>query len=367
MDFIKLGNTTADKTVLDSGSPIEGFKTALWVEKYQEPGEFKFEALQSSGLMGFLPIGTFVSHLRSTELMMVENIEVEQSRSEDPTIAISGRSLTAFLEERIVGQNWVETPHDNIPDYTIAAADSWDQIQGLIYDHIVTAGPASADNSLPGVDVVATVTGSGTSEDRNLQYGTIWDRVAELLKVDDVGIRCNRPLASDSTHTTTIEIFAGENKANAVKFSWQNGDLENIKYLFSNKSLKTSARVMGRWVQVVVQGTPDNIDRRWMLVDASAVDQQQPSMPTSTALTLIKAAMTIRGREALKKQQRTYITDADVSANSSLRYRDDYVVGDLVTVDGDFGAQQIMRVTEFAESEDENGSSGHPTLSIPGE
>jgi hypothetical protein len=42
-------------------------------------------------------------------------------------------------------------------------------------------------------------------------------------------------------------------------------------------------------------------------------------------------------------------------------------LGDLVIVDANFNESQVMRVVEFAEVEDENGTSGHPTLAIPGE
>lgn len=366
MDLIKLGSTTAYATEITDGENIEGYTRAMWVEKYQEPGEFKIEGPLSSGLHLFLPLNTLISHLRTREVQIVENIEITQERNEDPQVAISGRSLVSFLENRILGETYVETPASDIPAYSVPAADTWDQIFDLIDEHIAEGGP-SVDNSLPGTqaEVDASCTGTVTSDDRTYQYGTIWERVSELLKIDDLGIRMRRPIYTDPV--TYFNIYRGANMASSVRFSWQTGDLENINYLFSTKSLKTSARVMGRWVQVVVQGTPDNLERRYMLIDASDIDNQQPSMPTAGALTLIKAAMTIRGREALKKQQKTTISQATVAANASLRFREDYNLGDLVTVDGDFGTSQIMRVTEFAETSDENGSSSIPTLSIPGE
>lgn len=69
----------------------------------------------------------------------------------------------------------------------------------------------------------------------------------------------------------------------------------------------------------------------------------------------------------MKAQSKVTINSSDVSDNSNYRYRRDYNIGDLVTLDGNFGQKAVMRVSEYAEVEDENGESGHPTLSIPGE
>jgi len=90
-------------------------------------------------------------------------------------------------------------------------------------------------------------------------------------------------------------------------------------------------------------------------------------MPSGGLLSSIVTAMIIRGEESLKKQKPITIANADVSPSSNLQYGRDYFLGDLVTVNANFNETQVMRVTEFAEIEDEEGTSGQPTLAIPGE
>jgi hypothetical protein len=126
---------------------------------------------------------------------------------------------------------------------------------------------------------------------------------------------------------------------------------------------------MGRWVQVntAIAAGPENVDLRYMLVDASDIDQQFSAMPTGGDLTNVINAMTVRGKQALRNQSIVTITSADISPNARLRYGVDYNLGDLVMVDANFNQQQIMRVVEFTETEDENGTSGQPTLRIPGD
>ncbi len=72
--------------------------------------------------------------------------------------------------------------------------------------------------------------------------------------------------------------------------------------------------------------------------------------------------MAIRGRQTLKANKEIFLTAADIAVTSTYRYRYDYNIGDMVMIDGTYGENERMRVVEYAEIEDENGESGHPTL-----
>jgi Siphovirus ReqiPepy6 Gp37-like protein len=368
MDLIKMTSITAYETELSQGEAINGYDSAIWIERFQEPGEFKITAKLSSGLREFLPIGTFISHLRTSELMWVENHEIKDPKATDSTIEISGRSFVCYLENRIVAQNHAAAAN-TIYEYVINSAPTWEQIEYLIYDHLVDVITVDFDDSLPGIYVDHSCTGTGTSEERIIKYGTIWDRVKELLKIDDIGIKMVRPTPTEPD--IFFMIYQGADKSSQVRFSSFIGDLDNVEYFFSSRKIKNIARVVGKWVQVVatIDGSPpNNLDRRYMLLDASDIDNQQPSMPTGLGLDWITAGMHIRGATALRAQKDIVITQADVSPNARWRYGKDfdYNLGDLVMIDANFG-DQIMRVVEHAEVEDENGTSAHPTLAIPGE
>lgn len=367
MDIIKLYPLPGDAdTELGQGESVEGWDKVLWVERFQVPGEFKIEAKLSTGLIDFLPLGSFLSHIRSTEIMIVENHEIQQPKDQDPTVIISGRTFTSFPEHRVARDKDVltgATPNWVTP-YQLSAANSWDQVVLIIQDHMIT--PSDANDDLPGVLVVDTCTGTGTSEARTVKPGQLSDRVQELLKIDDIGIKTIRGVTGSPE--TVITIYQGEDRSDTVRFSWITGDLDNLEYLFSIKKNKTHAMVMGRWVQTLVaDGSFNNYDRRILYVDGSDIDQRLSTYPTAGALTAVVAEMDARGKEALKQHKKKTITQVDVSENAQWQYRRDYNMGDLVSVDGDFGVSAVMRVVEHAEVQDENGTSGHPTLAFPGE
>lgn len=333
-----------------------------------DPGEFEIKAPLSSGLRAFLPEGTFISHVDTMEVMVVENHQISQSSGEDPELTITGRSLESWLENRIVGSDQARTT-STVSPYKLAANLSWIQAAAMVNSHIQT--PVVAGDGLDNIAAVYSVTGSGTNEARNLDRGDLHQRLVDILKVDDCGIRVIRRnnftgFGGDPTNTN-LQIHRGVDRKDKVIFSWVGGDIETAEYLFSGKKVKTTAMVVGRWVQVVVDtGTASKYRRRFMLVDGTQIDNQATAMPTGTALALIVAAMQILGKQALKAQTTVSITRTDISNLPKYQYRKDYNIGDLVTLDGNFDQTATMRVIEYVEIDDENGSSGHPTLAIPG-
>lgn len=363
MEFFKYASVDG-QTILESGQPINGAKRFLWVEKYAEPGEFTIEAPLNSDLRRFLPLGTLISHMNTNEIMMVENHEITENLGEDSTIAITGRSFWAYLENRIIGMNAARSSSAVDPTLTLASALSWNQIVTLINAYVQT--PTDSDDALPNVFADTSITGTGTSEVRKIDRGKdVLAEVLELLDVDNTGLRC-APFGT----SVMLEVYKGIDRRKDVIFSWTGKDLSASGYLFTNKKIKNSALVQGKWVWTIVDTAGIvGYDRRMMFVDAQDIDDQLTAMPTGGPLATYISRMQTRGRQKLKKQKDINITNADISNLSNYEYRHHYNVGDLVTIEGDFSisgaGSEVKRITEYAEAQDETGYSGHPTLSLP--
>jgi hypothetical protein len=370
MDLFKFVTSPDNKTVLTQGQGINGYTSIMWTERYKEPGEFEIQVPLSVGLREFLPLGTLISHADTLEVMIIENHEINETRDEDPTLTITGRTFDSILEQRIVGMNIARNSTTHlITDYTLAAANSWQHANTLINEHIFSA--TDNDDKLPNVVAQIDVSGvTGPVEARTFDRGTVLERVHELLDVDEIGIktvRRNNFGVDGSSTTTIIYLYTGVDRSNTIHFSWQSGDLDSADYLFTNKDLKNTALVVSRYLTWVVDIDSVEYDRRMMIVDAADLDDNLDTVPTLTQKADILNRMEIRGKEVLQAQKNITITRADISKSSKYQYRKDYNVGDLVSVDGNFGQIAKMRVIEFVEIEDENGESGHPTLSLPGE
>lgn len=368
MDVFRFLNPT-HPTLLGRGKLINGLKSKMWIERYRDPGEFEFTAKIEKDAQIQLPVGCLISHVGSTEVMMVENHEISEDPGSDTEVKITGRSFEAFLENRIVGAN-KDFPTDSSAtlEYTLLPDYSWIQSEQMIKDHIYESNLFDPDDALPNVAVISTVTGTGVQEDRSIKRGDLHSSLLELLAVDDLGIKNVRPGPLSplgwSNSDLAMVIHQGLDLRSEVYFSHLIGEVDNADYLWTNKAFKNAALISGRWIETTVKAVASGYDRRVMLVDGSDIDSSFTAAPTGSDRDLVLAIMQARGRALLLAQRNVVLVKTEATKNSTMyKYRENYDLGDIVTVEGQHSETAAMQVTEYVEIEDENGETGYPTLS----
>lgn len=373
MDIIKFNNPN-DPMKMESGELVNGLTKKTWIERYTSAGEFTFVGPVSGGFKELLPIGCFVSHIKSDDLMIVENHEINETNTGVAEITISGRGFETYLDQRVVGDNNIFPVIGIISDYPLDSEHTWNQAVTLIESHILFPYLIDPSYSLPYVSVLSTVipTGKETPEiARTFKRGSLYTAVLDLLKIDNYGIRTIRPgsvspLFKTNPENTAIVVHAGIDRTSTVSFSFATGEVISGDYLWSNKTFKNAALVTGKWIEVLVDDlAPPQYGRRVMFVDGTDDDKAFTATPTGTDIDLVIAAMRQRGTESLASQVNVVLTKAETSKTGvKAIYRVDYGIGDLITVNGDYNEIQPMRVTEYAETEDNTGETGYPTLTI---
>jgi Siphovirus ReqiPepy6 Gp37-like protein len=375
MDIIKFTNP-ANPTKMEKGVIINDLKSKMWIERYREPGEFLLVADANSDIRTQLPIGSFITHADTHELMVVENHEISVDKTTTPEIKITGRSFETILDMRIIGSNKTFPVSGKVSDYVCTSNYSWVQAVDLIYNHIDPAPLLDDDNAILYVTASHNLTASGYGAQRNLKRGGLHTRLLELLSVDDLGIRTIRPggwspLGATSPNVNLL-VHRGVMKTNpSITFSYQSGMIESADYLWTNKALKTGAYVTSTWLETAVYSAQlggtviKGFDRKMMYIEASDIDSNLTSPPTTIGGMQAEyiEQMQQRGRDALQKQNKIALTNVHVS-NKLIRpaFRLDYEVGDIVYVGGAYRDTELMRVTEYVEMEDENGETGYPTF-----
>lgn len=349
------------------GEIVNGLSSKMWIERYDKAGEFQFTALASTEIRDLLPIGSFVSHVDTKEIMMVENHEISDDRDKETTITISGRGLETFFDHRIVGSNKTFPATGQISDIVLAADYTWNQAVALLSTYLLTANLVDDNDAFPYLSIMTDIAGTGISQPRTVKRGGLYSRLLELLVVESIGIKVIRPgpwspLGAASQNTAVV-IHKGVDRTKEVMFSYDTGEIESADYLWSNKKFKNTAYVTGKWVETLVTTTAVELDRRMMHVDASDLDQAWSVPPVGTDLANILAKMQQRGLEALAAQNDVALTKAEVSRNINQDgYRIRFDVGDIITVQGNYNESTIMRISEYVEIEDQHGRIGYPTL-----
>lgn len=366
MDIFKFTNPT-HPTKMEQGEIINGLKSKMWVERFFSEGEFTLVAPLGSGVAIDLPPGTYISHTDTKQIMVVENQTMDVKRNEEPDVIITGRSLEVIYEGRVVGATRAgPTPAGGANrDFTVADNTPWTQLGTLIYNH--TQGLTNVNDELP--YIWATV---GIPEltpvitNKTYKIGPLSDRIREALDSYGMAIRSIRPgpwtpggLPAGSTE---VNIYGMTDNTETV-FAYDLGEVDRAEYLWSNKNLKNTAIVIGKWVIVRVDLGPIKEARRMIYVDGTSIDDSYTTTPTGGTLTQIQAEMTKRGQEAVDAHNEMVLSRAEASDRiTRLQYRVDYNLGDIVTVTGDFGTESHRLVSEYVEIEDEKGISGQPTF-----
>lgn len=372
MDVIKFNNPN-NPTKMEQGEIINNLHSKLWVEKYNVAGEFEFVAKVSTGMKEKLPIGTFVSHVDTPEIMIVENHEIsEEKKNVEPDIKITGRSFPSFFENRLTA-NW--GPDDvpaNLSNSYLASEWPWNQAVVLIKSQIIAADMQDPAGALAYFAVDAYTQDVDESIDRFLPIEDLYTGLTKFFASNNLGIKTIRPGkprvlsgAPVAPEETLIRVYRGVDRSDEIIFSHATGEIETADYLWSNKKLKNAVSIRGKWIETAIFPTETGIERRWMIIDASDLDEHFPDYDTAAADLDLPAYMQERGQQALAAQNEITLVKAEVSQSANkATYRKDFDVGDIITVDGNYNEISKMRVTEYVEIEDENGQKGYPTLSL---
>jgi hypothetical protein len=370
---------TLDKTTYASGAIINNLDSVLWVERYLEPGEFKIICDPTSKLRSKLALGTFISHTNTTEVMVVENHQITESFGASPKLEVTGRSLDCFLEKRVISVA-------GTPAFNQTTKESNDiQVNGnpsAVVLYLLSAyfigSTLTSNNVVPNVSIIVDTTiPTASTIQRSFKKGAgLHQALLDILGSSDLGIRFERPLrdkngtalhhynnVTDPTASNlAVYIHAGVDRSSTISFLYGAGDIQEAKYFWSNKTELNCINGSTYYVELTnyFPSTPKTgWDNKTGYADVTQVNQV-PS--TLGAIGFQQAAITQEATELYSKTKSKVLMEATVSRVSRYAYREDYIVGDLVYVVGNYGVASKMRVVENVESQDEFGYNSHPTL-----
>jgi hypothetical protein len=373
MDLFKFTANPGSPTTLVGGEPINGYLSAMWVERYQECGEFEIRASLSSGLREFLPLDTFISHIATLEVMIVENHEIIDEKDADSVLIITGRSMPSILDRRttsvFVKYNVTGNAQNN-GGYDVVTNYPSMQVIGMI-NATILAGYST--EMFDNISMQSIVTGESNAPARQIKNSDLLKATIDMLAYNDLGIRTQRRnswgATGSSATVTNFIIYKGSDKTKTVVFSYERGDITKANYLWTNKDYKNGVILFGQRYATFYDATSDTrFNYKAAYLDVADIEggYDYPEYPTdTTAINNIVAKMKLRGQAYLATKTKKTLIQADVSPYTNYMYRRDYDLGDLVMIDGNYQQMQIMRVIEHVEVEDENGSSAHPTLALP--
>lgn len=342
------------------GDTIKDFESLAWVERYQSSGDFQLVVEDDVTVLETLPTGTLISHTDTREVMIVENHEVGRDKKRKLKVTISGRSFETFAENRItLGSQQALYTAGNVALVETDGPSPPSGVAAYLLSVGLEPGTATADNAIANLSVYSDMRVADSNLSHIIKRGDIYSRVIELLKLIDGGIKILRPLSGS---TMDMIVHDGNDLTDLVVFYAQYEDLDDAKYFWSIKGYKNYIFVAGKYSgrQIRSRDVPvdqTGLDRRVMYL---AAEDLEGNYVPGTATDVLVA----RGQAALDENKKVALLQATISATAKPKFKIHYDVGDLVTVFGEFGVAQTMRVTEHILAIDDKGMRGYPSLNI---
>ena len=329
---------------------IDEFTSLIWTKRYQECGDFEVYVRADDEILDLFRQGTYVSRDDDDMVCFIETIQLSTDVENGNYLTVSGRCLKALLERRII---WYQTNLYGRADLAL---------EQLIVNNII-----SADNSNRNIArlVMGSVPYTEDTVNTQLTGENLYDVVIDYCKTYGWGLEIVL-----EGQLFRLNIYKGTsrsaNQSNnpRVIFSAEYDNLPRTNYLYSSQTYKNTAKIGGEgegtFRKTAIVGNENvGIDRFEMFVDASDVSSNNGEINDTDYWQLLSS----RGKEALAGTPVTENVDGEIDATEQYVYKEDYFVGDVVSIKTEYGISATARILEIIECEDETGYKMIPTFS----
>lgn len=350
MELFKLVNST-----WLPGARVKDFESLIWTERYQTAGDFQLIVKDDVSILTALPLDTLISHTDTKEVMIVENHEIDRDSKKKLIVTVTGRSLETFTENRLTTGSSTALESAGVANVETVTGTSEN-----IAANLITTAFTPVPDQIPNISVSVVARVPDASYSQVLKRGDIYTRLLEFLQLGNYGIKITRPLVAGNP--MAFIIHDGLDLSATVIFKAQNEDLDNAKYLWTKKDSKNYATVAAKnfvheYRQRDLLSDVTGLNRRSLYVEAQDLDGAYAFGSTD-------GVVSSRAQNELSFHPLITLMQGVVAKTAKSKFKIDYDIGDLVTVSGEFGLVQPMRVVEHILTKDKNGIQGYPSLAI---
>lgn len=337
MDAIVLNTNFEVVTIIDV------YESFIWTERYCECGDFELCMPVSKDVLSIIRTGYYLQIRDSEYTMIIETIRIKTDIEAGNKLIVSGRSLESILDRRFICdtnrvdgylQNGIETI---LNSEIISPFNGRRRIDNFIFE-------SSTD---PAVTILTLYS--------DCHSKNLYDFIRDVCNERDIGFK----IILNGQNQFVFKLYTGVNRSYEqdvnpyVMFTPNFENLINSNYVESDSDFKNVVVVehIDPVTSEIIYSYIDNnkamdIDRRECLIRSQSTQDE-----TNQA-----------GRETLAEHSYIMSLEGDVDTNMLFKYRDDFLIGDVVQIANEYGHESPARIVEVVISNDEAGSSITPTF-----
>lgn len=324
---------------------MDVFSSLIWVKRYYTSGDFELYAPATAQLSDWLSRYKYIARDDEDGLMMVEDVEIKTDAENGDYYIISGQSIEGILSWRVIlPLTIIETDDAAAVVYRLVKENigvdcPWPdrKVANFLVDETFTL-PANIKTQMRGANLMQTIT------DLGMTYG--------------FGFK----VLPDSNGNFVFSLYQGQDTE--VVFSKEFDNIINTDYYKKTSQYRNAALVLGEGEgdarrSAYAGGSPlSGLDLREIYVDARDISSNDGEIPDAD----YSAMLLNRGNEKLSEYKEVKGFEGEVEPNTTYKYKVDYNLGDVVTVDNGYGAVARPRIIEIIESWDDTGYKVIPTF-----
>lgn len=334
------------------------FDSLIWVDRYNEYGDFEIFIPVSEEVLSYLQKDYYVYFKESEHLMIIEDIKIVSDIEEGNYLIVTGRSLESILDRRII---W---------EQTVLTGNFQNGIQSLLNSSIIN--PTITDRKISNFIFEASTDLAITSLEFDVQINrglNLYEVIRDLCVERNIGFK----IILNDNNQFVFSLYAGEDRSYEqsvnpyVVFSQGFDNLVEANYSESKRLHKNVTLVAGEGDEMdrksTIVGVQQGLARREMYSNASEISQSNQGVTMTDAEYVLQLIQ--RGKVDLSKAIVHKDIDCKIDNTSPMfEYKDDYFMGDLVQINVGYGIETRARVVEMMYSVSHEGVESYPIMII---
>lgn len=351
---------------------IDTAKSIIWQCEYYGAGRLEIAIAFSEEAKYLLQIGNYVTRRDETQAAIIEAVEYINSTDDGVQIIASGRMLKSILDRRLA-YIW------DSANYRMTPVRMYGNLATAVQNTVRTQAGADAPparimpiviGSNGGITTIITAqTEQGENSSRQSTYKNLLKFTDEVLQE----FKCGALMRIDINSLEMIyDLYEGKDRSVGnssgnipLTFSQDFENLLNVDFSVDTTYYKNLAVVGGegeglaRFFTLYRPDLTTGLDRREVFVDASNLNRKYMDGDEEKSYTAVEYSDMLKGQAQteLREQITTEIFNGEINiTNNEYRYRQDFGLGDLVTVqDNRLGLYKKVRILRATEVQDNDG------------
>lgn len=194
------------------------------------------------------------------------------------------------------------------------------------------------------------------------------ETVQEICAAYGLGFRAVHDNADNADVVPHIELLEGvdrsegQSKNSHVMFATEYDNLMDSTYVLDTSNYKNVVKVAGEGEgkarKSVTRGTASGMHRRELFVDARDMSTNNGEISAEE----YNAMLAARGAESIAEHTVMESFDGEIDTSNNFILDADYTLGDIVTIENDYGIRKNVRIATIMESWDDTGYAAIPTF-----